>query len=279
MDSVIQFRGTIYENGYGLIAQKVMRDKRLPKQSKLIYAYMCSFAGIDKDGKRSAFPSVSLQCEELGMSEDTYYKWRKYLIQYGYITIEKRKDEKGKFDRNLYFIETVPVEKKDESEPYPKNPGTVKPSTENSGDNNNSFNNNSFNSNNNINTDDDKRNFSLMNDEELNIIISYFREETKNELTERSFKSIVRKVIDKYKQGTVNSFRDYFVTALCNKMQELELRKFKVKQRADLDREQLKQLNLVLRRNRQLVEQGWRQYQEDKETGIQKVPFYNWLEE
>ena len=46
MNSVIQFEGTIYENGYGLLAQKVMRDKDLPKQSKLIYAYMCSFAGV-----------------------------------------------------------------------------------------------------------------------------------------------------------------------------------------------------------------------------------------
>ena len=48
-------RGTIYENGYGLIAQKVMRDKDLSPVAKSIYAYICSFAGADKDGERSTF--------------------------------------------------------------------------------------------------------------------------------------------------------------------------------------------------------------------------------
>jgi hypothetical protein len=130
MDSVIQFRGTIYENGYGLIARKVMKDKRIPKQAKLIYAYMCSYAGVDKNGDRTAFPSVKLQCEELGMNKDTYYKWREYLIDYGLITIEKRR-EQGKFERNLYFIEAVPVEKPEENEPYPNFSDTVKSDTEN----------------------------------------------------------------------------------------------------------------------------------------------------
>lgn len=149
MDAVIQFRGTIYENGYGLIAQKVMRDKGLPKQSKLIYAYMCSFASINtENGERTAFPSVSLQCDELGMNQDTYYKWRKHLVDRGFITIEKAKNEKGRFERNIYYIESVPTPKpapEQESEPYPKNSGTVKSDTENRGTNSNSFDSNSLN--------------------------------------------------------------------------------------------------------------------------------------
>jgi hypothetical protein len=162
MDSVIQFEGTIYENGYGLLAQKVMRDKTLPKQSKLIYAYMCSFASVGKDGARTAFPSVALQCAELGMSENTYYTWRKYLVDKGYIKITKQR-EKGQFDRNLYSIIAVPIEVKvDETidtkgkepypkkqgtgkTPYPKNSSTVNSSMENKGTNINSFNINSFN--------------------------------------------------------------------------------------------------------------------------------------
>ena len=65
-DIVIQFRGTIYENGYGQIAQKVMRDKSLHAMSKAIYAYLVSFAGQT----RTAFPSVELMLDELGMSEE-----------------------------------------------------------------------------------------------------------------------------------------------------------------------------------------------------------------
>ena len=162
MDAVIQFEGTIYEDGYGLLARKVMRDKSLPKQSKLIYAYMCSFAGVKKDGERTAFPSVKLQCAELGLSEDTYYKWRKYLIDKGYIKIKKQRQEGAKFDNNIYSIVAVPIEVKidetiatEEKKPYPKNsgmekkpypnsPGTENPCTENSGTNINSSKSNSF---------------------------------------------------------------------------------------------------------------------------------------
>jgi len=162
MDSVIQFEGTIYENGYGLLAQKVMRDKSLPKQSKLIYAYMCSFASVGKDGARTAFPSVALQCAELGMSEETYYKWRKHLVSKGYIKITKQRQKGAKFDNNIYSIIAVPTEVKVdetidtegkepypkksgmEKKPYPKKPSTENPSTEKQGTNINSFNSNSF---------------------------------------------------------------------------------------------------------------------------------------
>jgi hypothetical protein len=153
MDSVIQFEGTIYENGYGLLSQKVMRDHTLPKQSKLIYAYMCSFASVGKNGERVAFPSISLQCHELEMNEDTYYKWRKPLIDRGLIKITKQRQVGSKFDRNLYSIVAVPVIaettkqiESDDKEPYPKKSGTdkkpypkfsgtEKPGTEKSGTN------------------------------------------------------------------------------------------------------------------------------------------------
>lgn len=232
MDSVIQFRGTIYENGYGLLAQKVMRDKTLPKQSKLIYAYMCSFASINtENGERTAFPSVSLQCDELGMNQDTYYKWRKPLVDRGLITIEKRKTD-GKFDRNVYYIEAVPVPQDTSSEPYPKNSGTEKSGKENQGTNIISSNSISSNKDKNINTniDDDKRaeGSPVHSEEEINTLISAFYEEVKLDLTDRSFKSVVRKVMDKYRQGKIRgSFRDYLATALINKIEELELRRIK----------------------------------------------------
>lgn len=276
MDSVIQFRGTIYENGYGLIASKVMRDKRLPKQSKLIYAYMCSFAGVDENGNRSAFPSISLQCDELGMNEDTYYKWRKYLVQYGYITIEKQKNDHGKFDRNLYIIEAVPVEKepeKTEIKPTPKKSGTVKSGTGKRGTNSTSSNSTSSNTYiNNIkdNIDDDKRTFPTgevstnHNDEQLNSIISNLREATKDELSIRSFKAIVKKVVSKYNQGEVNDFRNYLTTALLKKIEELDFRrqKEKAKQEIELSKKQRMQERLG----------------NAADEPARKMPFYNWLE-
>src|SRR4051794_40896002 len=102
MDTVIQFRGTIYEKGYGLIAQKVMRDRDLSPTAKSIYAYICSFANVGEGGERSAFPGVELMMVELGIkTDDTYYKHRKQLLAKGYLTIEKNR-KVGKFDNNVY---------------------------------------------------------------------------------------------------------------------------------------------------------------------------------
>jgi hypothetical protein len=128
VDSVVQFEGTIYEKGYGLIARTVMRDITLHPKSKAIYAYICSFASNKTNGDRVAFPSVSLQCNELGMSEDIYFKYRKPLTQKGYIRIDKVRNEQGKFQRNLYTICAVPA---NDEEPYPKYQEKVNPNTEN----------------------------------------------------------------------------------------------------------------------------------------------------
>lgn len=116
--------------------------------------------------------------------------------------------------------------------------------------------------NNNKDIDDDKRTSSTIhNDETINLIISNFREETKEELTDRSFKAVVRKVVDKYKQGKVNSFRDYLATALIRKIEELELRRQKenAKEQSKADKKaRAERINKV---------------------EIKKVPFYNWLED
>jgi hypothetical protein len=106
---VIQFRGTVYENGYGQVAQRVMRDKTIERDAKALYAYLCSFAGVSAvlEDERYAYPTIKTIMEELGFKSDkTFYKYRKQLIDAGYITIEQKK-EHGKFDRNIYYIEAV----------------------------------------------------------------------------------------------------------------------------------------------------------------------------
>lgn len=109
-DIVVQFKGTVYENGYGQIAQRVMRDKSIHAVAKAIYAYLVSFAG--QSG--IAFPGVELMMNELGIkSKDTYYKYRHQLEEAGYITVEEEQPRvKGQFGNNVYNIETVPCPKK-----------------------------------------------------------------------------------------------------------------------------------------------------------------------
>ena len=107
--------------GYGTIAKAPMLDERLPINSKGIYAYFCSFAGSGN----SAFPKVSNTLYFLQISEDTYYKYYKILVDLNYITPVQR-NIKGKFSVNDYYINENPDEELVEILPYPKNTDTEK---------------------------------------------------------------------------------------------------------------------------------------------------------
>lgn len=92
-------KSDLYENGYGIIARKVLTDKSIDAEAKAIYSYFCVYAGVSGQ----AYPSVERACEELNMSERRFRKYRQQLVDAGYITIEKKKAESG-FDRNLYVL-------------------------------------------------------------------------------------------------------------------------------------------------------------------------------
>lgn len=99
-DSLIQFKGTIFENGYGQVAKKVMQDQELRKSAKLVYAYLCTFGS-------GAFPSRSKICYDLKIGTTTLSDSIKDLTKNGYITIEKQRGEHGHFSHNIYIIELV----------------------------------------------------------------------------------------------------------------------------------------------------------------------------
>lgn len=102
MTDFIKMQG-IFENGYGFIAKKVMKDKRLHIYSKAIYSYICSYSGKGND----AFPSQKLICSDLGISKDSLSKYLKPLKELGYITT-KQENNNGKFSNTVYTINIVP---------------------------------------------------------------------------------------------------------------------------------------------------------------------------
>lgn len=63
-------------NEYGFVNKEIMKDPNISAEAKTIYAYLSSYAG----NKDAPFPSVSLICYELNMSENRFYKHRKDLI-------------------------------------------------------------------------------------------------------------------------------------------------------------------------------------------------------
>ena len=91
--------------GYGIIPKAVMIDTKLSPEAKCIYSYLCSYSGSEK----KSYPGLKIMLYHLGMSEKRFYKYRKELIENGYIKViqRRKKDESGKSyrDTNIYVLE------------------------------------------------------------------------------------------------------------------------------------------------------------------------------
>nr|WP_173026410.1 hypothetical protein [Aeromonas sp. Ne-1]AKO69697.1 nuclease [Aeromonas sp. Ne-1] len=216
------------------------------------------FARVKVLGERNRFEEIvyMFSDEKIDVEKELedIKKWAKENNKNLVIEYKDKKEKKQKGDS-----ESPNTSEK----PLPENQDTENEDTENQYINNTKSKKTKTNKKNkDIKNDDDKRTGSSPKDidESINLIISNFREETKEEITSRSFNAVTRKVVDKYKQGKVNSFRDYLATALIRKIEELELRRIKenAKQQSKFDKEKVaERIN-----NRQ----------------IKKVPFYNWLD-
>jgi uncharacterized phage protein (TIGR02220 family) len=123
--------------GYGIIPKKVMRDENLSIEAKAIYSYLCSFCGHGD----TAFPSISLMCHDLGISDTRFLKHRKQLIDFGYIKVTRNRKEQG-FSNNVYKLP---------SSVYPRFVGTQNVGIQNVGIQNEGTNNNNLINNNNTN--------------------------------------------------------------------------------------------------------------------------------
>lgn len=87
------------QESYGIVLQCILRDTALSAEAKAIYAYLCTFAGPDG----TCYPSVSLMCRELGVSETRFYKHMKQLTARGIVTVKKNRNG-SQFARNVYQI-------------------------------------------------------------------------------------------------------------------------------------------------------------------------------
>ncbi|MCM1992557.1 helix-turn-helix domain-containing protein [Oceanirhabdus seepicola] len=105
MSKITQFKGTICEKGYGLIAKSVMIDTNISIGAKALYSYICAYNGND----RGAFPTRERILKELKIGKDSLLKYRKELVENGYLIVE------GKFKSNAYNIVTC-TEKSDTKE-------------------------------------------------------------------------------------------------------------------------------------------------------------------
>src|SRR5690625_2858281 len=137
----------ILSKGYGIIPKLVAQDTKLTPEAKAIYSYLCSYAGAGQ----TAFPSVSLMVHHLDMSENRFYKHRKYLVDRGYVSIERLRTDNG-FSKNIYTLnQSVPLQNEGIG-----NKGIQNEDIRNKGTNNNSIKINNINKNSISKTDDDE---------------------------------------------------------------------------------------------------------------------------
>lgn len=90
--------------GFGIIPKHVMIDQDLTIDSKTIYAYFCSFAG----NGNSAFPGRDKILIDLPMGKDRYYKHLRSLIEQGYISVSRPKNDNNLLGNNIYTIISNP---------------------------------------------------------------------------------------------------------------------------------------------------------------------------
>ncbi|MEI6857275.1 helix-turn-helix domain-containing protein, partial [Psychrilyobacter sp.] len=85
MFTVEQFKGTVYENGFGMIPKKIMCDKDLSSNAKLLYAFLTShsFNGSKATPKKTTINHL------LGWGESRTDKALKELKLRGLIQVDK----------------------------------------------------------------------------------------------------------------------------------------------------------------------------------------------
>lgn len=80
--------------------QEIMDSDKLHRDSKVIYAYLCSYA----DTKGVCYPTRARIQAALQMSETTFSKYIKPLVEFGVVEVEKTKTAKGLLGRNIYHL-------------------------------------------------------------------------------------------------------------------------------------------------------------------------------
>ena len=100
-EHIRQYPKSILDRGYGMVGKYVMQDRELHVIAKAIYSYVCTFGN-------GAFPGRDKICYDLQINKNTYTKYMKQLVDYGYITVIQSRSGNQKFFRNTYEINLDP---------------------------------------------------------------------------------------------------------------------------------------------------------------------------
>mgnify|MGYP000128354556 CR=1 FL=1 len=80
------------KGGYGIVSRMAMRSDKVSKESKAVYALLCSYSG----GKHYCYPTVATIAKDLGMSERTAIRLTEELQKNGFVNKVKVSNNKRK---------------------------------------------------------------------------------------------------------------------------------------------------------------------------------------
>jgi len=89
----------VENNGYGIIFKSLTRNPNIDIEAKGLFSYLTTYAG----SKDNAYPSVDLICHELNISTKRFQKYRKQLVEAGYLSISREKSS-NLYGRNVYTL-------------------------------------------------------------------------------------------------------------------------------------------------------------------------------
>lgn len=104
LPDILEIKG-INAKGYGIMPKLVMQDSRLTIEAKAIYAYIVSFDTSE------TFPSLKQILKDLNIlniSENRFYKHRKLLLDYNFLTLKQVKNPQGVIIKNNYELVANP---------------------------------------------------------------------------------------------------------------------------------------------------------------------------
>ena len=104
-DLLVQYPDSVLSKGYGIVGKTVMQDKRISIGAKGLYAYLASFGTV-------SYPKKTQILDETCMGKNAYQKYMHELVEYGYISITRRRVKKvahaSEFGGNVYTINLRP---------------------------------------------------------------------------------------------------------------------------------------------------------------------------
>src|SRR5699024_3956321 len=94
---------SVENNGYGIVFKSLTKNPNIDVEVKGLFSYLTTYAGA----KDNAYPSVDLICYELNISTKRFQKYRKQLVEAGYLSISREKSS-NLYGRNVYTLHHEP---------------------------------------------------------------------------------------------------------------------------------------------------------------------------